>query len=404
MTISALTICSLNYLARALVLAESYLLHHPDHHFSIVLVDRKDVDVLPEMPNVQFIWAEDLGIQDFWKKAFMFDVIEFNTNVKPKAMLRLLESQDAVVYLDPDIKVYAPLTPVMSALESHSVVVTPHANQPILDGKKPDDLEFLKFGSFNLGFVGVAASGEGRRFLEWWSDRCLEFGFYEPQMGLAVDQKWVQLAPCYFPNLGILHDPGLNLAFWNLHERTLSQVDEKWVVNDEFPLRFIHFSSFNSSHPENIANKQSRFAPNSREDFIAVARDYANELHGKEREYPTTRRYSFDYFTNGKPVSVTLRRAYASRLDEFGHVEQPFDTNEGVYAFAKQNGLLSRNDTPAKRKTFKDIGAESVQVKVINFLLRLALRILGPDRYFDLMRYMAHISSIRNQAEVFKVK
>ncbi|RKI31434.1 glycosyl transferase, partial [Corallococcus sp. AB049A] len=57
MTISALTICSLNYLARALVLAESYLLHHPDHHFSIVLVDRKDVDVLPEMPNVQFIWA-----------------------------------------------------------------------------------------------------------------------------------------------------------------------------------------------------------------------------------------------------------------------------------------------------------------------------------------------------------
>lgn len=334
----------------------------------------------------------------------MFDVIEFNTNVKPKAMLRLLESHDTVVYLDPDIKVYAPLVPVMSALESHSVVVTPHANQPILDGKKPDDLEFLKFGSFNLGFVGVAASDEGRRFLEWWSNRCLELGFYEPQMGLAVDQKWVQLAPCYFPNLGILHDPGLNLAFWNLHERTLSQVEGKWVVNDKFPLRFIHFSSFNSSYPENIANKQSRFAPNSREDFIAAARDYADELHSKEQEYPTTRSYSFDYFTNGKPVSAALRRAYASRLGELADVENPFDASEGVYAFAKRNGLLSRGDRPAKRRTFKDIGSESAQVQVINFFLRFALRILGPDRYFDLMRYLSHISSIRNQTEVFKTK
>ncbi len=403
MTISAVTICSVNYLAKALVLVESYLAHHPEHGFTILLVDRKVPVDLPKIPNVSFLWVEDLGIENFLQKAFMFDVIEFNTNVKPAVMLRLLKTNDAVIYLDPDIKVYAPLTTVLEGLQSHAVLVTPHTNFPILDGKKPDDVEFLKFGSFNLGFTAVSASEEGRSFLQWWSDRCLELGFYEPQLGLAVDQKWVQLAPCYFPTVGILRDPGLNVAFWNLHERRLSREHGSWQANGQ-PLRFIHFSSFNSAAPENIANKQSRFAPNSREDFIAAAREYADELHEKERTFPTSRPYSFDFFSDGSPVPAALRRAYALCHAALADVVDPFDASGKVHAFARRNGLLSRNAKPARRRTFKDIGHGSLQVRVLDFLLRSALKLLGPDRYFDLMRYLSHISSIRNQSGVFKTK
>jgi hypothetical protein len=403
MTISAVTICSVNYLAKALVLAESYLVHHPEHAFTILLVDRKTSIDLPKIPNVGFLWVEELGIENFLQKAFMFDVIEFNTNVKPTVMLRLLKDSDAVIYLDPDIKVYAPLTTVIDGLRNHAVLVTPHTNLPILDGKKPDDVEFLKFGGFNLGFTAVSASEEGRNFLQWWSDRCLELGFYEPQSGLAVDQKWVQLAPCYFPTVGILRDPGLNVAFWNLHERRLLREEGAWQVNGQ-SLRFIHFSSFNSAAPENIANKQSRFAPNSREDFIAAAREYAAELHEKEKTYPTSHPYSFDFFSDGTPVPAALRRAYASFHSELADAVDPFDAGGKVHAFARRNGLLSRNAKPAKRRTFKDVGQGSLQVRVFDFLLRSALKLLGPDRYFDLMRYLAHISSIRNQTGVFKTK
>jgi hypothetical protein len=34
-------------------------------------------------------------------------------------------------------------------------------------------------------------------------------------------------------------------------------------------------------------------------------------------------------------------------------------------------------------------------------LLRVALRVLGPNRYYMLMRYLSHISSLRNQTDMF---
>ena len=158
MTYACLTICSINYIGKARVLVESYKQHHPDHSFYLVVVDRKRP---LEVPGVQLIWAEDLGIASFFQKAFTYDVIELNTNVKPAALAFLLKTHRAAVYLDPDIKIFHPLNVVFESLETASVVVTPHANTPILDGNKPDDIELLKFGGFNLGFVGVSRSPEG---------------------------------------------------------------------------------------------------------------------------------------------------------------------------------------------------------------------------------------------------
>ena len=234
---AALTICSINYIPKALVLIDSYLSHHPSDKVYIVIVDRKseidELKTLAEREAVRVVWVEDLGIQDFPHYAFMYDVIEFNTNVKPFALREILNQFDAVVYLDPDIKIYSPLTPVFDALQSAAIVVTPHVNTPVMDGAKPDDLDLLKFGVFNLGFIAVSNCPEAFVFLEWWSERCLDLGFYEPHLGLGVDQKWVSLAPGFFPSLRVLHDVGLNVAFWTLHERQLGRRGSEWVVNHD---------------------------------------------------------------------------------------------------------------------------------------------------------------------------
>jgi hypothetical protein len=401
-SVAAITICSINYITKAMVMLSSYRQHHPQHSLYLIVVDKKSsIKNLPEL-DAEVIWAEDLGIPNFLQYAFMYDVIEFNTNVKPFALSKILKNHDAVVYLDPDIKVYAPLTPVFEALDTASLVVTPHANTPIIDGNKPDDLELLKFGAFNLGFVGVSNCQEGFDFLNWWSDRCLSYGFYEPQMGLGVDQKWVSLAPCFFPTMQVLHDTGLNVAFWNLHERTLSKVNGQWLVNQNTPLKFVHFSSFDAQQPENIANKQSRFLKGSRPDFTEVAIDYAAELRSYEIEAISSTRYSFDYFEDGTYITPALKRFYAALKNNlFSQEINPFSINSNVMQFAKKQGLLLKNNSPSKRHTFKDMGSYSYQIKIINKLLRFILFVLGPERYFNLMRYLAHISSLRNQSGLF---
>jgi hypothetical protein len=192
---AAVTICALNYLGRALVLRDSFLALHPKSDFYIVLVDRKDAGVATAHREVELIWVEDLGVPQFNQAALKFDIIELSTNVKPTALKMLLGRYQSVLYIDPDIRVYAPLTPIFAALESHAIAVTPHALTPILDGNSPSDEDFSRFGSFNLGFIGVHKCDEAFAFLDWWSERCLKLGFYEPQSGLAVDQKWVDLSP-----------------------------------------------------------------------------------------------------------------------------------------------------------------------------------------------------------------
>lgn len=402
MKYASVTICSINYIAKAMVLIDSYMAHNPGHSFYLVLVDRRKPDIVIDRPSVNVIWIEDLNIPEFLKYAFTYDVIEFNTNVKPAVLKFILQSHDAVIYLDPDIKVYAPLASVFDVLKSASLVVTPHSNTPILDGKKPDDLELLKFGAFNLGFVGVSRCDEGLAFLEWWSARCLKHGFYEPQLGLGVDQKWVGLAPCFFPNMQVLHDEGLNVAFWNLHERKFEQVDGAWLVNSRTPLKFIHFSSFNSNNPDDVAQKQTRFEPGSRPDFGILARAYAEELIMNSSEKFSGVSYGFDYFDDGIYVTPALRRFYAElKFGVLGVDENPFCTDGAVMNFAKKHGLLLRSNSASKRHTFRDMSAYGFQIRVINKMLRVALYLLGPEKYFNLMRYLAHISSLRNQTAMF---
>ena len=245
---ACLTICSINYLPKALVLAESFLNYNPHIDFFILLTDRK-ISNIEVKDRVTYLWVEDLGIKNWERYAFSYDVIEFNTNVKAYTLLKLLENYSNVMYLDPDVEVFSVLDSVWEELEEYEVVVTPHYFQPVLDGCKPDDIELLKFGAFNLGFIAVSNKPNSISFLQWWSARCLEFGYYEPQSGFGVDQKWVTLAPSFFKGFKVSFDPGLNVAFWNLHERKITNIDGQLMVNGEHKLKFVHFSSFDDDNP-----------------------------------------------------------------------------------------------------------------------------------------------------------
>ncbi|EGM78169.1 Glycosyl transferase family 8 [Rheinheimera sp. A13L] len=402
MTNACLTICSINYLPKALVLADSYIVNNPADDFYLLLTDRK-INSISVPENVNLLWVEDLGIKNWERYAFSYDVIEFNTNVKPYTLLKLLEKYENVMYLDPDIQVFSSLNSVWEELTEQAILVTPHYFEPILDGHKPDDLELLKFGTFNLGFVAVSNKPDAVAFLHWWSDRCLEFGYYEPQSGLGVDQKWVTIAPSFFKSMKVSFDAGLNLAFWNLHERSISTVNDKLVVNNDVDLKFIHFSSFDEKNPGNIAKKQDRFAMDSRPDFVVLAKDYAAKLKSKSESYSFQDFYSFDYFEDGAYITPALRRFYSNRrhCDTFND-GSPFAMSGNVRRFAEKHRLVIKDYKPGQRLNFKNLNDASKAVKVINFFLKVTLRILGPLNYFNLMRYLAHISSIRHQKDLLK--
>ncbi len=226
---AACTIISPNYLPYARTLATCYLAHHPGHRFFVLLVaNLSDPAPFPSATEAaepfETVLLTTLPIPDLLAIAFQYDLLELNTDVKP-TFLRYLFAQHALehlTYLDPDIFVYAPLTPVFEALSDNDAVLTPHITSPIDDDLLPGEQEMLYNGTYNLGFIALRNTPAADRILAWWERRCLTLGFSEGRTGLFVDQKWMNLAPGLFPHVAILRHPGCNMAYWNLHERTLT--------------------------------------------------------------------------------------------------------------------------------------------------------------------------------------
>jgi hypothetical protein len=92
---------------------------------------------------------------------------------------------------------------------------------------------------------------------------------------------------------------------------------------------------------------------------------------------------------------------YALLFDGFKSTD-PFLEGSDVYQYLIKAKLIGPKINPEKRLYAKDVPKFGRQIDLINFILRLVLRILGPNRYFNLMRYAAHVSSIREQVGVFR--
>ena len=78
------------------------------------------------------------------------------------------------------------------------------------------------------------------------------------EKGLFVDQRWVDLAPGLFDNILILRDPGLNVAYWNIHARSIRRHGKTFLVRGQ-SLYFFHFSGFDPQNPQALSRHQNRF-------------------------------------------------------------------------------------------------------------------------------------------------
>lgn len=240
------TSVNLNYLDRALILQETIKRFHPEWIFTLVLVDevpesREVHDVLAEFE--QIILAKALGIPHFEKWIRKFSVVEACTAIKGFALEFILGYGDDVIYLDPDIAVFNDLSEIQELLKVYSVVLTPHILDPEFDYAAVIDSEInaLKYGVFNLGFIAVSCTQEGLRFAHWWAFRLYDFCIEDFHRGLFVDQKWINLAPVLFRDVLIWKHEGANLASWNISQRSL-QGDAGNLFVGNAPLLFLHFS------------------------------------------------------------------------------------------------------------------------------------------------------------------
>lgn len=395
---AACTIVSLNYLPYARTVCESYLRFHPDHKFYVLLVDRLPHDHIPTQESFELVLVDDLGIPDFESIAFKYDILELNTAVKSTFMKSLLDrGVDELIYFDPDILICSSVELIFKILSDSAIVLTPHSTSP--NTASPNGESMLLFsGAFNLGFLAVSKAAEARHFLDWWEERCLTFGYQERMSGLFVDQKWINLVPCFFNSVYILKHHGCNVAYWNLHERVIKKSSASWIVNEQVPLVFFHFSGVSVDGGSTISRGFDQFNLISRPDLEELFDLYRGHLARNGIHDVSHGNYAFGRFSNGQLVNKLQRAAYSANLGRFGS-SSPFSASGPFYKWAKKNHLQDHQETAGKYNRHTMNRADP-KVRLVNFMLRLTLRLLGADRYTVLMKYLAHVSVLRNQRDV----
>ena len=311
------TIVARNYLAMASALADSFVAAHPDSTFTVLVIDLGDERVASDDPRIRVVRPTEAGFDaaEFNRMATIYTVVELATAVKPTLMRHLLdETGEAVVYLDPDILVFAPLAEIERQARREDIVLTPHTSVPLPDdGKHPYEAAFLACGVFNLGFVAVGPGGGP--FLDWWAGRLARQCVDATAHGLFVDQKWIDLVPCYFRH-HVMRLPEVNVAYWNLPVRAFAREGEGWTV-DGRPLVFFHFSGYDPARPELLSKYQGpdpRIRLDEHPDLRALCDDYARRL--EERGHAVLRRqaYGLDRLPGGLELEPRMRRLYRRQL------------------------------------------------------------------------------------------
>jgi glycosyltransferase involved in cell wall biosynthesis/2-polyprenyl-3-methyl-5-hydroxy-6-metoxy-1,4-benzoquinol methylase len=316
--LNACTIIACNYLPFARVLADSFLAHHPGGSFTVLLVDDEARQFSPG-GDERVVWLRlaDIGFDrdEIHRLAGIYDVTELATAVKPQLLRRLLdEGRQHVVYLDPDIRIYGSLQDVAVLAAQHGIVLTPHTMRPYpKDERQIDGFFVLAAGVYNLGFIGVGESA--RPFLDWWWQATRREALIDVTKMMFTDQRWVDFVPSLFSHY-ILKDPGYNVAYWNLHGRDFSYESGQYLV-DGAPLRFFHFSGFDSKKPWLLSKHQGerpRVLLSERPALAKICGEYLESLVAAGIHESNKPAYGWGRLPSGMPLTSRIRRLYWSAV------------------------------------------------------------------------------------------
>jgi hypothetical protein len=327
------TSITFSYLGKARVLAWSLKRFHPDWTLWVCITDREPPGFHFDLSQEHFdriIWSDELPIDNVRGWLFKHDIVEVCTAVKGPALAMLVEKSgaDKIFYLDPDIAVFGPLDSLVAELDENDIVFTPHQilhdlnHEAIVD----NEIASLQHGIYNLGFVGINASGEGYRFAHWWSERLKRYCYNDIPSGLFVDQRWCDLVPAFFDKVKVSRNAGYNVASWNLSHRdvTINESGEVFANND--PLRFFHFTKIEGVGL-GMVNKYAK-------DNIHVYELVSWYKHWLGRfTSPQIPRKWWHYgrFQNGEPIRKEHRLLYRGWPDLQQSYPDPFAAGEKSY-------------------------------------------------------------------------
>ncbi|HME02940.1 MAG TPA: glycosyltransferase [Solirubrobacteraceae bacterium] len=318
------TVINKAWVAHARSLAQSLHAHQPDARLSVLIVDPIDGFIDAAAEPFEILGPRDIEIDEFEAMSARYNVTELCCALKPAILRHLLKHGEAAVYLDSDVRVFAPFDGLDDALQEHPFLLTPHLLRPLADdGREPRELAILLAGSFNLGFAAARTTPEVQTLLRWWSERLRTGSRLDPSRGMVFDQRWADLMPGMFEQVGAWRDPGVNAGYWRVATSHFERTDGQLLV-DGRPLRSFHFTGFEPERPDRLSKYDSRISLDREPALAEMCAEFARQLaacgHAEASRWP----YGFAATASGAPLTDELRGLWDRAAREGAVRETPF--------------------------------------------------------------------------------
>ena len=330
------SICA-NYGHKARALAQSVRQHMPQAQFFVCLTEREVPESLKnEAAFDQVILAKDMWQGDFDRFIFKHAIVEASTAVKG-AFFQYLQKrypqEDALIYLDPDCYVYGDFSELRAALQEKPIVLCPHL---LHEGNVDMEISSMAHGVYNLGFLAVNNSPEAKRLIDWWAERLYLYCYDDIPHGIFTDQKWMDLAPCFF-DVKIMRHYGYDFAPWGLLGAKVEQRPDGWFVQD-MPLRFVHYSGFGA-----VAEKcMNDWLGEEGQPFRQLYAEYASVHAQCDADHVSQTPWSYNAYFSGEAIAPNVRACYRSQWPWRTSEVNPFEKSNRF--FFAQFGLNRRGE------------------------------------------------------------
>jgi hypothetical protein len=145
------------------------------------------------------------------------------------------------------------------------------------------------------------------------------------------EQRWLDFAPSLC-RTHVLRDRGVNVAYFNLHERPLSVVDGRIHAGDA-PLRAFHFSGYELSNPDVLCRypgPRPRINLNNEPIVRQLCDNYRQAVLAEGEDAVSETPLFFDELPGGIEIDPTLREVFRAAVvggekQGLGYPPDPYD-------------------------------------------------------------------------------
>jgi glycosyltransferase involved in cell wall biosynthesis len=162
----------------------------------------------------------------------------------------------------------------------------------------------------------LRATPAAQAFLHTWRDLSTQPGAFLPELGGQTEQNAFNWVTSFVDDVCVLRDPAYNVAYWNLHDRSLRwrglddpAAGDEWTV-DGRPLVAFHFSGYSLADPYRLSRHDRRHSLYILPSLARLAEVYGERLRACGAAADMRLPYRYDALPSGIPIDERMRRLW----------------------------------------------------------------------------------------------